>query len=128
MHKKWRCWSRKGKGGGCIRKVEKTTGGIPEHMRGVAEEANEGLSTGQVEKMTEMLTSFGEVFAKDDTDLVAFTTIRHKINTGDARPIKQKVRRTPLGYADEEKAHLEGLLKANVIEPSNSEWASPSCW
>ena len=62
----------------------------------------------------------------DETDLGLFTAIRLKINTGDARPIKQRVRRTPLGYADEEKAHLDSLLKANVIESSNSEWASPS--
>ena len=34
--------------------------------------------------------------------------------------------RTPLGYANEEMEHLEKLLKAGVIEPSCSEWASLS--
>ena len=36
------------------------------------------------------------------------------------------MRRTPLGYANEEQKHLEKLLKAGVIETSWSEWASPS--
>ena len=36
------------------------------------------------------------------------------------------MRRTPLGYAEEEKEHLDKLLDAKVIEPSESEWASPS--
>ena len=36
------------------------------------------------------------------------------------------MRRTPLGYANEEQKHLEKLLKAYVIEPSCSQWASPS--
>ena len=36
------------------------------------------------------------------------------------------MRRTPFGYANEEQEHLEKLMKACVIEPSCSEWASPS--
>ena len=36
------------------------------------------------------------------------------------------MRRTSLGYANEEHEHLEKILKAGVIEPSCSEWASPS--
>ena len=34
------------------------------------------------------------------------------------------MRRTPAGFAGEEKAHLEKMLKAGVIKPSISEWAS----
>ena len=36
------------------------------------------------------------------------------------------IRRTHLGYANEEQEHLEKFLKAGVIEPSCSEWASLS--
>ena len=36
------------------------------------------------------------------------------------------MRRTPFGYANKEQEHLEKLLKAGVIQPSCSEWASPS--
>ena len=35
------------------------------------------------------------------------------------------MRRTPLGYANEEREHLEKPLEAGVIEPSASEWAFP---
>ena len=34
------------------------------------------------------------------------------------------MRRTPLGFESEERAHLEKLLDSGVIVPSNSEWAS----
>ena len=34
------------------------------------------------------------------------------------------MRRTPAGFASEEEAHLEKMLKAGVIQPSISEWAS----
>ena len=55
-----------------------------------------------------------------------FTSAKHHIDTGNSRPIKQRMQRTPLGYANEEQEHLENLLKAVVIEPSCSESASPS--
>ena len=33
--------------------------------------------------------------------------------------------RTPSSFEHEEENHLKALLKADVIEPSSSEWASP---
>ena len=46
------------------------------------------------------------VFSKGDTDLGTFTAIKHHINTGISKHIKQRMRRTPLGYVNEEHAHL----------------------
>ena len=63
---------------------------------------------------------------KKDTDLGTFTAVKHHIDICHSKPIKQHMRRAPLGYANEEQDHLEKLLKAGVIEPSCSEWASPS--
>ena len=76
--------------------------------------------------MFSLLVPREKVFSKGDTDLGNFTAVQHHIDTGNAKPIKQRMRRTPLGYADEERGHLEKLLEAGVIEPSCSEWASPS--
>ena len=56
------------------------------------------------------------VFSKGDTDIGTFTAVKHHID-GNSKPIKQRLRRTPLGYANEEHDHLEKLLKAGVIEP-----------
>ena len=55
-----------------------------------------------------------------------FTATEHTIDTGDAKPIKQWMRRVPLGFADEEEKYLNKMLDNGVIIPSNSEWASPS--
>ena len=49
--------------------------------------------------------------------ILVFSTSGHTV---------QWIRRTPLGYAEEEKEHLDKLLDAKVIDPSESEWASPS--
>ena len=71
-----------------------------------------------------MLIEYEDCFAKSDLGLGNFSEIVHEIDTRSARPIKQRIRRTPVGFASEEKDHLEKMLKVGVIEPSVSDWAS----
>jgi hypothetical protein len=49
------------------------------------------------------------VFAKSEFDLRKFNTIQHGIDTGTTRPVKQRIRRTPLGFAGEEEAQLKKM-------------------
>ncbi len=71
-----------------------------------------------------LLSEFQDVFAKDELDLGSFTSIEHAIDTGDAMPVKQRIRRTPACFAGEEEAQLKKMLGAGVIQESISEWAS----
>ena len=57
-------------------------------------------------------------------DLGTFKEIEHKIDTRDAKPIKQRRRRTTVQFASEEENELTKMLEAGVIQPSISEWAS----
>ncbi len=54
------------------------------------------------------------MFAKDEFDLGSFTRIEHAIDTGNTRPVKQRIRRTPACFAGEEEAHLNKMLGAGV--------------
>ena len=74
--------------------------------------------------MEDLLIEYSDVFAKTDFDLGNFTAIEHSIDTKDAKPIKQRMRRTPACFADEEESHLQKMLDAGVIKPSISDWAS----
>ena len=75
-------------------------------------------------KFGEVLIMYADLFAKNDND--CFTEMEHSIDTGDTPPIKEQMRRTPLRFRDEEEAYLKKMLDSKVIQPSNSEWASPS--
>ena len=99
---------------------------LPDHMKDMFQRIGEELSNDQLLRVYLLLISRDMVFSQGDTDLGTFMAVKHHIDTGNSRPIKQRMRRTPLGYANEEQEHLEKLLKAGVIEPSCSEWASPS--
>lgn len=73
----------------------------------------------------DLLEEYQDVFAQNEFDLGSFTDIEHSIDTDFAPPIKQRMRRTPLDFVQEEDNHLQTMLEAGIIEPSNSEWASP---
>lgn len=111
-----------------IQKVESTTDSsdveIPDHLKDLLARSSEHLSSEERDLLQTVLHSYSDVFATNEFDLENFTTIEHSIDTGDSRPIKQRLRRTPVCYVDEEEQHLNKLLGAGVIEPSTSEWIS----
>ena len=97
---------------------------LPEHLRAMYDNAKKRLSTEQAEKLCTILVMFADVFAKNDLDLGKFTAIVHRIRTGESLPIKAGLRRTPLGFESAERATLDSMLGAGVIEPSQSEFAA----
>ena len=97
---------------------------LPEHMKSLYERACENLSESECRQLGELLYEYQDVFARDDFDLGNFTEIEHEINMGNASPVKQKFRRIPLAFVGEEEKHLDKMLKAEVIQPSTSDWSS----
>ena len=47
------------------------------------------------------------------------------MNTGDAAPIRQRLRRVPYGKREVLEQEVTKMLNDDIIEPSNSPWASP---
>ena len=99
---------------------------IPEHIKDMFLRSCTHLTDEQSIEFGEVLIKFADIFAQNDNDLGLFTATEHTIDTGDAKPIKQQMRRVHLGFADEEEKYLKKMLDSGVIFPSNSEWASPS--
>jgi len=75
--------------------------------------------------LKQVLYDHRETFAKSSADLGFCPIIKHDIDTGSARPIKQSPRLPPILAREAEDEILDEMLATGVIEPSNSEWASP---
>jgi hypothetical protein len=101
----------------------KTFKHLPSYLLDLEKRSIENLSLNQANKVHDILIEFLAVFAVDDMDIGLFKGITHKVNTGDSQPVRAKLRRTPLGFQKEEKAHLKNLLDKGVIVPSKSAWA-----
>ena len=74
-------------------------------------------------QLTQLLIHYEDVFARDEFDLGNFTGIQHIINIGTAKPIKQRMRRTPVCFASEEEAYQQKWLKLELYK-TMSDWAS----
>ena len=109
-----------------LQKIEVTdpSNVVPDHLENLINSSKQNLSDREGKLLEDLILEYQDVFAKDDYDLGEFTEIKHSIITGDAKPVKQRMRKTPLGFVKEEQAHLDKMLKAKVIQPSKSEWAS----
>ena len=60
-----------------------------------------------------------------NSELGCTGVVKHRIDTGESRPIYQSVRRIPFVLRDLVDDMIEDMLTQNVIQPSHSPWASP---
>ena len=88
-------------------------------------QAEDNLTSSQLSRLKELLKQNDSVFSKNDLDIGEFKEVEHSIDTGSAEPIRQRLRRTPISFAEEEEKLLGKMLDAKLIEPSVSEWACP---
>ena len=83
------------------------------------------LTSDQQHKLVQFLVQNTDVFAKDSTDLGTTDLHFHRIDTGDAKPVHQRFYRTSPAHKAEIERQIHDMLKADIIEPSTSPWASP---
>ena len=102
--------------------LQEAIGAMPKHVKDLYERSTAHLELHQQIILAKFITEFADIFTKNDIDLGCFTAV----DTGDAKPVHQRMHCTPLGFAEEEEKCLKKMLDSGVIQPSNSEWASPS--
>ena len=97
---------------------------LPEHLLQLYLRSLKNLEGEEGTSLRHLLIQYQDVFARHDFDLGEFRTIMHRIDTGDAAPVKHGLRRTPLGFQPQEEAHLQMMLDHGIIQPSSSAWAA----
>jgi hypothetical protein len=99
-------------------------GELPMHMHDLYFRGKERLDEKDREKLHKFCCDCADVFSKGDFDIGNTGLVKHKIDTGDAKPIKQAPRRlSPEERAAADKL-VDELLERKLISPSNSPWAS----
>src|SRR6218665_1699199 len=81
--------------------------------------------TGDVRaQLRDLLEEYRDVLSVSELDLGRTTVTMHKIDTGDAPPVRQPLRRQPLPHRVVVDEQLDSMLKAGTVEPAVSEWAA----
>lgn len=97
---------------------------VPEHLKDLYERTVAGMSREHCEQVAKLLRKYSTIFSKSDADLGRTGIVRHKIDTQDAYPIKQPLRRSPVHLNDEIDKQIDDMLQRDIIQPSKSPWAS----
>ena len=85
----------------------------------------EHLTQTQRQQIIRLLSSYADTFALNPSELGTTQLVTHSIDTGEHRPIRQPVRRTPFALRGKIEEMVQEMLQQGVIEPSRSPWASP---
>ena len=76
------------------------------------------------EQLRELLRRYSSVISLHELDLGWTDLVTHTIDTGDAPPIRQQLRRHPPAHQVEIDKQVSNLLAQKVIEPAASPWSS----
>ena len=101
-----------------------TLDSIPLHLQDLWQRSIAHLDTEERTQLAGLLTSYQDVFSKSPENLGRTNRVQQKINTGTALPIRQPLRRPPLGEKATVKEEINKMLKTGVIEPSRSPLSS----
>ena len=94
-------------------------------MQSSIQEWTEGLPQEERIKAEKFLKGYSTIFAQSGEIPGRTNLIKHRINTGECSPIRQRPRRLPLAKREEVEKLIDDMRKEDVIEPSHSPWCSP---
>ena len=94
-------------------------------LQDVVKGAKPNLNNREIEVLTDFISEYQDVFTTRNGDYGRTDRVYHRIDTGDARPIRQPPRRLPLAKQNEVNGLVDDMKGRGVIEDSDSPWSSP---
>jgi len=94
------------------------------HVQCIIDSLPMKLSAEQRKKAEELICDNAELFSKSEFDIGRTSMAKHHIDTGTSLPFKQPLRRHPMAHLPIIDRHVDEMIKAGVVPPTVSEWAS----
>lgn len=85
----------------------------------------EEMESHQKNKARKLLNRFSSLFTSTNGQEGRTQVVKHRIDTGNAEPIKQAPRRVPLAKRGEVEQLIKEMAQNQVIQQSTSPWSSP---
>nr|XP_023028808.1 uncharacterized protein LOC111516961 [Leptinotarsa decemlineata] len=97
---------------------------LPEELKKLIDISSKDISPTHRSKLRELVKKFQEIFDVGEGKGGRTNMVQHKIDTGNARPIRQLARRIPLAKKEVADRIVSDMGKRGVIEPSDKSWSS----
>ena len=94
-----------------------------EHL--VSKISDSFLSEEEQDRLLSVIGDYHDVFSLNEGERGETDLVEMNIDTGEAAPTRQAVRRLPFAVRQEVAQQLKEMQDSDVIQPSNSPWASP---
>ena len=111
----------------CIRRTDSTPcteKASHDIIKPVLEKLPVDVTTEQRQQVINFLQEFDDMFLRGIFNMGRTTLVKHSIDTGDHRPVRQPLRRHPLALLDEIDHQIDELIDNDFIESAASPWAS----
>ena len=100
---------------------------LPDHLKPLVDNLSDDFTAEQKQQFSQLLNEFQDIFVGPDGKLGQTDLAYHRIETGDAKPIKLTPRKCPIAQREVIETELDKMLQQKVIEPSDSPWSAPFC-
>ena len=97
---------------------------VPQFLRSLVDSAHVSLEDDVRTALGNLLMEYADTFSSSAMDLGCTENVVHHIDTGDARPLRQALRRYPAPHVEVISRQVDDMLAQGVIEPACSPWAS----
>ena len=97
---------------------------VPDFIEKLVDGVDDSLPESACLALCEILKERIDVFSQSEYDLGRTDIIAHQINTGDARPVRQPLRRYPPAHIEAISKHIDNMLAQGIVESAASPWAS----
>ena len=97
---------------------------IPDYLQKLIDSVDGSIPESTSLTLEAILVRYADVFSQDENDLGKTNIMMHYIDTGDARPVRQQLRRYPAAHVEAISEHVDNMLKQGTTEPASSPWAS----
>ena len=84
---------------------------------------DKSVTASEKESLRQVLYKYADVISLNEFDIGLTPLVEHEIDTGDAKPVKQALRRQPFVYLPKIDAHVEQMVKAGWATPVSSPWS-----
>ena len=94
-------------------------------IAGMIQQFSQRLTASERQRVACLMKKYATIFVTEESRKGKSSPVKHHIDTGDAKPIRQQPRSVPLAKRDEVNSRIEEMHRNSVIEPSSSPWSSP---
>ena len=87
-------------------KEKKKPNTVEEHIDNIMAEVHPSVDVEQRDRFRSLLIQYGDILSINEMDMGLTDMIQHEIDTGDEKPVRQQLRRTPLAHQQIVEEHV----------------------